>query len=228
MNPKRYLLLAVVSALLASGLTFDLLARVQRTVPVVVAAGQIGRYQKIEADDIRVLALPVKAAHAKAAVAREQVVGKFALEAFVAGEQILTVEVSGDAGDGSFLSRLAPNQRAFLVPSSLARAAGGAVRVGDRVDIIFVASEQKTGTNCSRTVARGLEVLDIRDERGSSAKPGAGDALPVGVIVAVTEAEARVIALAAEDGLLYLAIDGYEPAWTEDSGITTEDLVGGT
>lgn len=227
LNPKRYLLLAVVSALLASGLSLDLLARAQRTGKVVVAAVEIGRFQMIRDEDIRVVALPTRAIHPSAAVSRELVVGRYALAALVPGEQVLTVRVSGEAGADSFLSRLAPNQRAFLVPSGLARAAGGAVRVGDRVDIIFVANEQKTGVAFSRTIGRGLEVLDVRDERGNSSKPGSEDALPMGVILAVTEDEARLIALAAENGQIYLAVDGYEPRWTEDRGATTDDLAVG-
>ncbi len=137
------------------------------------------------------------------------------------------VRVSGEAGADSFRSRLAPNQRALLVPSGLAKAAGGAVRAGDRVDVVFVANEQKTGVGFSRTIGRGLEVLDVRDERGMSAKPGSDEAMPMGVILAVTEDEARLITLAAENGQLYLAIDGYEPRWTDDRGATMDDLAGG-
>jgi len=226
MNPRRYLLLALASALLASGLTFDLLVRADRTAQVVVAAGSIPRFQKVRADDVKVVNLPVRAVHPQAIQRREEAVGRYALSDVVPGEQILRSKLSEDKKDGVFLSRLAPNQRAFLVPLNLARAAGGAVRTGDRIDLIFVASEGKTGDSYSRTIAQGMEVLDVRNERGENVQSGSTDALPIGVIVAATNSQAELIALAAENGQLYLAIDGYSPEWTNSVGAARDDLAG--
>lgn len=227
MNPRRYLLLALASALLASGLTFDILARADRTTPVLVAARDVARFERIEGDDVKVISLPVRALHPKAAVNREEAVGRYALSDLTAGEQVLKNKLSGDVDDGRFLSRLAPNQRAFLVPVNLARSVGGAVRVGDRVDLIYVASEQVTGASLSRTIAWGLEVLDVRDERGAKAAEGAVDALPIGVIVAVSSEQAERIALAVENGQIYVALDGYEPVWAAGPGVYQEDLIAG-
>ncbi|MHB8927934.1 MAG: Flp pilus assembly protein CpaB [Bacillota bacterium] len=226
MNPRRYLLLALASALLAAGLSFDILARADRTAPVIVAATGMSRLQMVRTEDVKVVNLPVRALHPQAAARREEVVGKYSLSDVVPGEQVLKSKLSGEEKDGTFLSRLAPNQRAFFVPLSLARAAGGAVRTGDRIDLIFVASEQKTGLSYSRTVAQGLEVLDVRNERGTSTREGPSDALPTGVVVAVTGAQAELIALAAENGQLYLAVNGYGAAGTGGPGAGQEDLAG--
>ncbi len=226
MNPRRYLLLALASALLASGLTFDVLARADQTAPVVVAAAAVLKFQRIDGGAIKVVNLPVRAIHPQAATRRDDVVGKFSLSDMVPGEQVLKSKLSTNEKDGNFLSRLAPNQRAFLVPLNLARAAGGAIHAGDLVDLIFVASEQKTGASYSRTVAHGIEVLDVRDERGQRVRDGSDEALPIGIIVAATNAQAELIALASENGQLYVAIDGYGAMPTVTTGAVSEDLAG--
>ncbi len=96
------------------------------------------------------------------------------------------------------------------------------------MDLIFVASEQKMGSTYSRTIACGLEVLDVRDERGASARSGDVESLPIGVIVAVTNEQAELLALAAENGQIYLVIDAYEPLWPEGLGAGALDLAGGS
>lgn len=226
LNPRRYLLLALASALLASGLAFDVLVWADKTASVVVAADAVSRFQRIGDGDVKVVNLPVRAIHPQAATRRDEVVGKIALSEMVPGEQVLRAKLSADEKDGNFLSRLAPNQRAFLVPLNLTRAAGGAVRVGDMVDLILVASEQETGASFSRTIAHGLEVLDVRDERGQRAEEGADEALPIGLIVAATSAQAELLALASENGQLYVAIDGYDAAPGMTTGASPADLAG--
>jgi Flp pilus assembly protein CpaB len=203
---SRWLLLSgIVLALLGGVLTFSYLKSLDRRIPVVIASRDLVPRTEIAAGDIRVAYIHPEAVAADAIVSTHHAIGRWTVRDILAGEQI-----TASRTDLSLANRcaygLGPDFRALFVPGGFARAAGGAVMPGDRVDLVAVT------TGRSETVAYrlavGLAVLEIRDERGAliSSGGGASKAVLGGVLLAVPDFLVEPIALAIACGQVCVVI----------------------
>lgn len=205
-----YVLLALAAAAATTLFIFHYLAAAGQRVSVIVAAHDIAAGAQITEEMVRPAAVHASGVHPEAAAQAGAVVGRYSLVPVHQGEQILVPQLSGDEADRGFLTQLAPNERAMFVPLNLGRGLGGAVAAGDRVDVIFVPSEQKMGRSGAGTVLHGARVLDIRTDRGlplevkENKDPGF-----LGVLLAVTSQEAEQLAFYLEHGQLFLTLGGF-------------------
>lgn len=213
---QAYLLLALAAAGATALFIYHWLSAADRRVQVVVAAADIPQGQSVTAEMLRLVSVHPSGRHPEAIGESGDAVGRFSLVPVHQGEQLLVSQLSDDEGSRGFLGQLGPAERAMLVPVSLGRGLGGAVLAGDRVDLVFVANEQKLGRGGAATVLRGARVLDVRSDRGVSlGEPAAKNSRVgedrgfLGVLLAVTAEEAEQLAFYIEHGQVFLVLDGF-------------------
>jgi len=129
--------------------------------PVVVAATDIPERTLIQANQVRVIDLPADRVPPTAAASPTEVVGKFAVNRLYAG-QLVVREALADTGGSAGLAFAIPPGK-VLVTVNFASAANtvatGAIRPGDRVDII-VYTDGDNGKQAAATF-RNLEVFSV-------------------------------------------------------------------
>lgn len=228
-NP--YIIVALVAAAAAGLLIQNYLAGFAQTVPVVVASRDLGVPRRLEAGDVQVVPFPRDSIHPMAIHDPSAAAGRVLLSPAVAGEPLLSAHLAPESGEGSALqASLQDGERAFFLPIPLDRALGGALRPGDRVDVIFTRGASRNEEAFARIMLTGVKVIDVRDPSGRSASAGADDGgpVPAGVVVAVSEDDAERLAFALEEGRLYLALahgpEGPEGDWVWRTPVTGETL----
>jgi Flp pilus assembly protein CpaB len=198
------LFLAVVAAVS----TYGFLEGLDQRVPVVVAARDLTRWERIEAGDLELRYLHPEAVLSDAIRLPGQIIGRQVTQPILCGEQIspgrTDLEPSGWMAYG-----LGPGTRAMFIPAAFQRAAGGALTTGDRVDLVAVISNREEPV--AYRLARSLEVLEIRDDRGRPWSERDDRQVIGGALLAVSDHEAEAIALAISCGQVYLLLTPEEP-----------------
>lgn len=176
------LLLGLISAILVgvylSGLSGDDDGggpATSATVPVIVAAQDIPALTTVTADMVTVKSVPADVVLPGVFRAPEDVVGQTTQVAIVTGEQVLPTKVTsagstitefGGGGPGSLL--IPSGLRAYSIYVSRTASAGGLVRAGDHVDLVYSwdtgatdEGEATSGTSCY--IAQDIEVFATGD-----------------------------------------------------------------
>lgn len=202
---NHYLWLALAASLAAAALTHGYLRRHAATVPVVVAAVDLTRSQRLMPHQLRVVPMPAPAVHPLALGDPERAVGRVLRWPLPAGAPLLEPYLAGDGAMGVWAAQLEAGEGAIFVPAGPERALGGALEPGDVVDLLFVGDGHGDGDGGPAAVLlmRGARVLDLRDPDG---RPAAGDAYPAGALLAVPAVELTRVALALERGRVILAL----------------------
>jgi pilus assembly protein CpaB len=150
--------LALLFGIISAGLVYVYLMQVDdggttgqvaTKVPVVVAAQDIAAGTTIAPEMLRLSDLPKEALLPDVFRETEGVVGQVAAVSLVAGEQVLPSKVAvaigpdlAAFGDNPPLNLVVPEgMRAFSIPVSQVSAAGGLIRPGDYVDVIYVVED---------------------------------------------------------------------------------------
>jgi len=218
-HEQVFLLLAVAAAVVTALLIFRFLSAADQKTAVVLAAQDIPPGAEITAGMIREVSMHPSGLHPEAVTEAGLAVGRFSLVPVHQGEQLLSSQVSDDQGSRGFLAEMTGTERAVFLPVTLARGLGGAVTKGDRVDVIFVPSEQKMGRSGVATVLESARVLDVRDDRGLSRQNEEGkDSGFLGVLLAVQPEQAERLAFYLEHGQLFLSLGGFRAVPTGQAG----------
>lgn len=212
MRDNKYLALAAVIAVATFAYVYIYLGRLNAQVEVVVAASLIPEFVEIKENMVRTALMPPSAVHESSVSRKEDVVGRYSLAPIFPGEPILKMKVSREDDARSYLVRLDKGQRAMFIPAPLGKGLGGAVHPRDKLDLIFVPNEQKSGVSASKVILQNVYVLDVRTDRGKSINEGERDPVFAGVLVSVTPDQAEKIAFGLEHGQIYLALGGYQSA----------------
>lgn len=212
-HDQVFLLLALAAAAATALLIFRFLAAADQKVAVVVASRDIAPGAQITAGMVKEASIHPSGLHPEAVTGTGLAVGRFSLVPVHQGEQLLLSQMSDDQGKRGYLARMTGTERAMFIPVNLARGLGGAVAEGDRVDVIFVPSEQKMGRSGVATVLEDALVLDVRDDRGLSRQTSEGkDSGFLGVLLAVQPEQAERLAFYLEHGQLFLSLGGFRAA----------------
>lgn len=222
LRSSTYLTMALALSLLAAALTYRYLNRLGAHVPVVVAAADLTLPQRLSAESVEVVELPARAVHPLAFSDPTAVIGRVNRRPLSAGEQVLEPDLAGAGDDGIWSALLGEGEGALYVPLGPERALGGAVRAGDRVDVIVVGEDGLLGEAMSAVLVTGARVLDVRDPDGLSASAGEAR-YPAGALLAVPSGELTRLALAVERGRIYLALSARGTA--APPPVTGADLV---
>lgn len=165
-------------------------------VPVLVAARDLERGATLAPEDLRVREMPAAFVPPGALATPGSAAGETLVSDLAAGEILTRTRV---ASGGPVASRVPSGLRAFVVAPAIP---AGAVRSGDRVDVLATFGGQRPYTE---TVARGLEVLDVLEpEPGLVASASEGPAL----VLLVSPDTAERLAHAAAFGRITVTIAG--------------------
>ena len=166
---RRYLFLAVAAAVAAGAAAWTYTAGLEQSEPAVVAVEDIDAWSRIESDMVKVIQVPRASLHPLTARNKADVVGRYTIQTIYSGEQLLKCKLapSSAGAGGSVVAGMPGDMRAVFIPTQVARGAGGVLRGGDRVDLVFVSQEQKTGVAISRYLVRSAPVIDVRTDRGA-------------------------------------------------------------
>lgn len=188
---------------------------------VLVAARAIRAHQQIGPADVRLAPWPAGVMGAMAIHDAGSAVGRYALQDLVAGQPLLVGMLSRDPRDGGVKGALPPGYAAMAIPVD-DPASFPPVEVGDRIDLIYTANRGYE-SGIARALARGLQVVGLRESRGGFVRSGADvEAL----FVAVTPDGAERVAYALATGKLFVALDGYQPSSDPTTGVDASSLFG--
>jgi pilus assembly protein CpaB len=181
----------VVAGLVGVVASFAALREHDGAARVMVAAHEIRAGERVSADDFRSEAVTMSAP-LLATVVRprdvDRVVGRIAGATVAEGEIISQRMLRPRAARAG--------QRAMSIPIDPARAVGGRLVAGDRVDVLFA------GERAVSIIVADAEVLAV-DARG---RGGIGEsASPFTVTIAVTARQSQLVAAAVADGNISLA-----------------------
>ena len=199
---RLVLIVGILIAIFAGGMTYVASSGSKSEAPppvetkdVLVAARDLPARSALTAADVKVQKYPVDLAPTTALAKPDEVVGKIAQQSLAAGEPILPGKFAA-AGAASFtvfppnaqppagqpIAAGTPDYRAMSITVADALAAGGAVQVGDIVDVLFTfnldPAKYFTGTDLNRlsdvsskivlqnlpVIARTLSVYTIRTD----------------------------------------------------------------
>lgn len=215
MRPRMMIALAVVLAAMATGACYLYLQQAVEGVvddreyaSVVVARTAIPARTPIKREMVEQVELPASAVHPHSLRKLDDAVGKVAQEPLVAGEQVLSdrLVAQGDVKSG-LPYRIPPGKRAVTVPVDEVVAVGWHLRPGDHVDVLGTVEVPGKEGRITVVALQNVEVLAVGKEIEPERSQGEGKQSEVKTVtLAVTLAEARLLVLAGEEGVIRLAL----------------------
>ena len=204
------------------------------TVDVITADGDIAARTTLSADMLKIVAVPADQALSGSYSDAADLVGLTTRYPLVNGEQVTTSKIGEAQKDDESLARVVPaGKRAIAIAAREESIVAGLILPGDLVDVIAVFSATDTGVDKAVTILQNVEVLAVGETAQEPIPPpvNAGDATPgsvrlgqtpgdagpqpdaATVTVAVTPAQAQVVALAGDKATLWLSLRprGEEP-----------------
>lgn len=221
---RTYWFLSAALALLTGVLVFRYLNLARAEEFVLVAAEDVPAFSRVGEEKFRRVAISSSAIHPRALRDATEATGKYTLQPLTAGEQVLATKLSGEERFADPLGALEAEQRAMFLPVGTGRGPGGTLRPGQRVDLIFVSDEGKTGYRVSKTLLEGVPVMASIGEE-SVLRPGSREYL-AGIIVAVRPEEAERVAFALENGVIYITLQGPDARSLKTAGVCAENVFG--
>ena len=201
------------------------------TTRVVVAAQDIPARTTLDSGMLKLADVPKDNALSNGYSSTDAVVGQITRYPLAANEQVtaLKIGVTNNVSNEGLSSVLPAGTRAFSITVSEESGVGGLILPGDLVDVIAILKKDLVGVDKSVTLMQGIEVLAVAQkaqeaippqtdatatpdtsgtlgERPSDAKPNP-DARTV--TLAVTEAQAQLLALAQASGTLALSLRSF-------------------
>ncbi|HAG07474.1 MAG TPA: Flp pilus assembly protein CpaB [Peptococcaceae bacterium] len=211
MKNRVLLVLAVLFGLAAAAGTFLYLNHVKQAYrlsgqyrPVVVAQARIPPRTAITRAMVSLKEVPAEYVHPDAVTDLEAVVGKITGAEIARGEQVLKARLlRGDEQKEGLAGVVPPGKRAVAVAVNDVSGVGGALRKGDKVDIVGTLDTDRGAV--TTMVLQGIEVLAVNDAgRPAAASEGLGTHRTV--VLAVTPQEALPLVLATEEGRIRLLL----------------------
>ena len=226
----RYLVAAVVLALVGTGLTGMYIQRLAQeatgqgpTKQVVVAKTAIPKGTEMQSSLVDTKMWPVAMVPPGAVTQLPEVDGRFSLVDLVPGEIILANRLVVQE-EQSLAWQLAPGERALVVSVSGLDGLEAEITPGSRVDILGTLLDYRTGLEHSLLVLENIALLDIVTDE-SPYGSALGDQK---VILAVSPQQAKKLALFDSAGSLQLLLrpNGASEYCREDElALTTKDIL---
>lgn len=193
-------LLMIVAGFLAFVLTLVVLSNRGDTVKVAVATKDLAPGTALTEDLVKAVALPASSPLADDLVPFEAIStgDRYAARRITANEPIAKSAIA--------TKRASANQREMSIRVDRVNAVGGAIEVGDLVDVIAVAGAEATGVGATRgcRAAVGAEVLAVADS-GSGGGLGGGEGSSFFVTIAVPQTDQELfIAPAIEAATIHI------------------------
>ncbi len=170
---------------------------------VVVAVKDIQPKERITINQLAIKEFPQEMVHFESASSVDQVVGLFARDQILIGEQILKPRLIRGFEDYGIVVKISPGFRAMAIPVDEVKGVAGFIRPGDYVDIIAGFDEMTMGENMAKRILQKVFVLatdQILDEDNRTPQENTT------VTVAVPQEEVSSLALALDHGVVRLVL----------------------
>ncbi|AZO84116.1 Flp pilus assembly protein CpaB [Stutzerimonas stutzeri] len=171
---------------------------------VVVATVEIPFGQKVEAQQVTTVRMPMDTIPDDAFDATEKAVGKIATFDILRGDIVRGARLSEHLGGSTLASLIAPDKRAISVRVDDVVGVGGFLLPGNRVDVLATKRSESAGNNAvSKTILENLRVLAVDQTAGTDKTQ------PVvvrAVTLEMTTAEAETLVTAQSEGKLQLTL----------------------
>lgn len=191
----------------------------QELVPIVVAAKDIQPKERITADQVEVKKVPREMAHYEATARLDQVVGFFAKDGILSGEQILGPKLIKGFEDYGIVIKIPVGYRAMTVPVDQVVSVAGFIRPGDYVDVVAGFNEMIMGENIARVILQNVLVLATDQDLSEDKRDPVVELKTV--TVAVTLDEAERLALALDQGKVRIVLRPIESKEVEPTNPVT-------
>ncbi|MGE5673463.1 MAG: Flp pilus assembly protein CpaB [Mycobacterium leprae] len=206
-TPLVLALVAFVLALVAGGFAYN---RVFRTVPALAMLQDQPAGVALTADMVKVIRIPASGLPPQALYGPGQIGGKYAAVPLLAGQILSARQISATPPVADPYTTLTPQQRIISVPVRQELALGGALRPGDRVDVVAAWPAQESKPSTVEVLASAVPIVDLRNSAATSItaakKDGTGNsAVPTSALLLVNSQQARALVSAVESkASLYL------------------------
>ncbi|RDV84063.1 Flp pilus assembly protein CpaB [Ammonifex thiophilus] len=210
MRAKLFLVLSFLCAVGAAVGTYFYLEHLKATyrqkahyVPVVVAAQDIPARTLLTSSLLKLQDLPSSCVHPLALRRVEDAVGRVTTVPLVRGEVLLQSKLASSKDEKQELAlSLQPGERAITLAVNAVSGVGGALKPGDRVDVVATFDLESQGTKTTYTVLVAGNVRVLALGSGGEKKPYDT------VTLAVTPRQGALITLATERGSVRLFLRG--------------------
>jgi pilus assembly protein CpaB len=230
---KLIVYLAVTFSFLASLSVFLYLKGISTRSPVssenyrqvIVASKDLDAGKRLTDKDIKVVSWPERLIPKGSFERPEDVIGKVSERDFLTGEPLLAPHLEKKGTLDGVAALTPPGMRAMSVSIGSNEMIDQFLRPNSRVDVLAtIKSDKKGGGYISKSILQNIKVLSVSDNKGGALGPGKQS----GVTLLVTPGEAERLALAENQGVLYLVlrnIADQDPLTT--SGATVSSLING-
>lgn len=224
MPPRLLVIIAVVLALVAAGLTYSMLRKkpevkqpVAKTLPVVVAKQQIGPDTEIKKEMLHVVELPKEVAQGDAYRDMKDVVGKKTVQAISSGDQLTRRRFSAAPNSGMQIS-IPKDKRAVTISVDEISSIAGFVKPGQYVDVINVVAKTAKSPTLGKMILQNVLVLGTGQRDMSSAGSSRAEKVST-VTLAVDPRDAVKLRVAQQEGgRISLALRPLKPEEEEVMG----------
>ena len=213
-----FIVVALVTGLLAALLVYQAVNRYAPSVSVVLATREIQPGEEIKMEDLIVRQLPALGVTRDSIRDTAQVAGKHARGLILRSEVLRPGKIAELADEGGALTaRTGGGNRAMALPLELL---GGVVpSPGDKVDIVAVINPpvKSDVPSVATTVVRGVPVLDVFAPDGGDRKGH--------FVVGVSPKETELLSLALAHGKVYAVLQGLNSPSFKDEKMTSSSLL---
>lgn len=215
-----FLVLAIFLAGIAAWLSYGWLQKKmqvatpqrQQTVKVVVARQRVDPGHVLSSEDLTTQEWPANIVPKGSYLKPEEVVGRVTAATLTPDEVITNSKVRPEGIAGGLSAVLSNGQRAMTVRVDDVVGVGGFVNPGDHVDVLTTIARGESYANnpLTRIVLQNIKVLTTGERLQVSEKKIPGKSPTVSkarvVTLEVTPKQAEILALAAQEGVLILAL----------------------
>lgn len=236
---KRLIVLLLQAALVAAIVGGTYLYTENRTKPtgVIVFSRDIPRHTRVTENMLTVVTVPDSAVSRAMARDMKAVLGKYTGSEVVKGEPVFIAKLLDEKSLApEFMMKGDMRKQSFEV--DLAGSNGGALKPGDRVDLIYYMEDSAANTARSDIFIRRIRVLDVRNSEavplnnpGKETGEGGGDSgtgkrVPAVITVAVTPEQAKQIVFYKNRGKIDIAVYPENAAGAEPSPAAADPAPG--
>jgi pilus assembly protein CpaB len=180
-----------------------------KAAQVVVAARDISEGAVINYDTLAFKSVPLKFIQPGALNSKEAAVGKTAIAAIMAGQQVLSTNLSTPGRGLTLAGKTPTGKRAFTVSTDAVSAAGGMIRPGDHVDVLAIFTKPAIIVTLFQDIlilAVGQEMIHTEEGRLRRVQETAAPTRRETVTLALTPQEVQIITVAIEQGKIRLTL----------------------
>src|SRR5436309_4999385 len=175
-------------------------------ISVVAATRDLAVGKKIQAEDLKLLALDRKDLPKGAFLKTADVIDRAVATPVSAGELVLNAKLAAKGGGDSLTALIEPGMRAVSVQVNEISGVSGFIQPGTRVDVLFT-RVFSNGDAATITILQNVKVLAYGRQLDPSAKVDQRDAnRPTVATLLVTQEEAQKVVLAQQRGRIQLVL----------------------